>query len=530
MLKTITGVIGWVGTALVFGAVAIRFLRPEWMEYGQYMTWAGLVCILIYMLGQWRDVVGFYGTRQARYGTMSIVGIVVAIGIFAAVNYLGVRQTYRWDLTENQAYSLSEQTIRILQNLDEPVQFTVFAQEVGDYSFERYRRQLEIYQYESNQVRVDYVDVDRQPGRAKEAEITQYGTVVLTHKGREQRLSGVTNLEEQTVTNALIKLVSGTEQKIYFTQGHGERDTANSDRMRGYDAVSRELVNENFIVAPLPLAQQTEVPEDATVVVIAGPTTDFLPAEIDALERYLARGGKLLALIDPPQGSADHLNLRAFLREWSIELGNDVVVDASGVGQLFGGDASVPVVMNYPAHPITDRFQVMTAFPYARSVNPVEGGAHTPQPVLQTSARSWAETDLKALAAGKVEFTEGADRQGPVTLGLAVTAPATEAPPPPLAGNQSEDAPKPETRIVVIGDSDFAGNSALGIQGNLDLFLNTVNWLAQQEDLIAIRPRDAQDRRLTLTADQLTRVMLLSLFVIPGAVFAAGIYTWWRRR
>ena len=525
MLKQIVGVIGWVGTALVFGAVAIRFLRPEWMQYGQYMTWAGLVCILAYMLGQWRDVVSFYGTRQARYGTVSIVGILVAIGIFAAVNYLGVRQTKRWDLTENQAYSLSEQSLKILQGLDAPVQFTVYDQET---SFDRFRERLETYQYESDQVKVEYVDVDRQPARAKEAEITTYGTVVATYKDREQRL---TNIEEQDVTNALIKLVSGAEKKVYFTQGHGERDTTSSDRMRGYNAIGEALGRDNFSVAPLPLIQQKDVPADATVVVIAGPTTDFLQPEIDALKRYVAKGGKVLMLIDPPQpGSADVPNLLGFLKEWSLEPGNDVVVDASGIGQLFGGDASVPVVMTYPAHPITEGFRVMTAFPLARSLRATEGGTHTPQSLLETSQQSWAETDLKGLSAGQVEFTDGADRRGPIALGYAVSAPATDAPPPPLAGNQSADAPKPESRIVAIGDSDFAGNSALGVQGNQDLFLNTINWLAQQENLIAIRPREAQDRRLSLSADQQQRIMLLSLLIIPGLVFAAGVYTWWKRR
>ena len=525
MLKQIVGAIGWIGTALVFGAVAIRFLRPEWMQYGQYMTWAGLVLILAYMIGQWRDVVGFYGTRQARYGTVSIVGILVAIGIFAAVNYLGVRQTKRWDLTENQAYSLSEQSLKILQGLDAPVQFTVYDQETN---FDRFRERFETYQYESDQVKVDYVDVDRQPARAKEAEITAYGTVIATYKDREQRL---TNIEEQDVTNALIKLVSGAEKKVYFTQGHGERDTTSSDRMRGYNAISESLTRDNFAVAPLPLIQQKEVPADASVVVIAGPATDFLQPEIDALKRYIARGGKVLALIDPPQpGATDLTNLLGLLKEWSIEMGNDVVVDASGIGQLFGGDATVPVVMNYPAHPITEGFRVMTAFPLARSVKAAEGGARTPQSLLETSQQSWAETDLKSLASGKVEFTEGGDRRGPISVGYAVSAPATEAPPPPLAGNVSEDAPKPESRIVAIGDSDFAGNNALGVQGNQDLFLNTVNWLAQQENLIAIRPREAQDRRLSLTADQQQRIMLLSLFIIPGLVFAGGVYAWWKRR
>ncbi len=523
MVKRIVGVIGWVGTALVFGAVAIRFLRPEWMQYGTYMTWAGLVCILAYMVGQWRDVVTFYGRRQARYGTVSIVGILVAIGIFAAVNYLGVRQTKRWDLTENQAYSLSEQTIKILQQLDSPVQFTVYDQETN---LGRFRERFDTYRYESSNVQVEYVDPDRQPARAKQAEITAYGTVVATYKGREQRL---TSTEEQDVTNALIKLVSGQEKKVYFTQGHGERDTTSADRLSGYNGISQALTRDNFAVAPLPLIQQKEVPADATVVVIAGPTTDFLQPEIDALKSYVAKGGKVLALIDPPApGAADLPAVLAFLKEWSIEPGNDVVVDASGIGQLFGGDATVPVVVSYPPHSITEAFRVMTAFPHARSFKPVEGGTKSPQPLLETSQQSWAETDLKSLAEGKVEFNEGADRRGPITLGMAVSAPATETPP--AAGNASPDAPKPESRIVAIGDADFAGNNALGIQGNQDLFLNTINWLAQQENLIAIRPRDARDRRLTLTADQLQRIFLLTIFIVPGLVFASGVYVWWKRR
>jgi ABC-type uncharacterized transport system involved in gliding motility auxiliary subunit len=300
--------------------------------------------------------------------------------------------------------------------------------------------------------------------------------------------------------------------------------------MLGYNAISQALTRDNFSVAPLPLIQQKDVPADATVVVIAGPTTDLLQPEIDALKAYVAKGGKVLLLIDPPQpGSPDLPNLLGFLKEWSIELGNDIVVDASGIGQLFGGDASVPVVVNYPQHAITDAFRVMTAFPLARSVKSAEGGTRSPQPLLETSQQSWAETDLKSLAGGKVEFTEGADRHGPITLGMAVTAPATDAPAPPGA-NATPDAPKPESRIVAIGDSDFAGNNALGIQGNQDLFLNSINWLAQQENLIAIRPREARDRRLTLTADQQQRIFLLSVFVIPGLVLAGGVYSWWRRR
>jgi ABC-type uncharacterized transport system involved in gliding motility auxiliary subunit len=526
MLNRITGVIGWVGTALVFGAVAIRFLRPEWMQYGTWMTWAGLVCILLYMVGQWREVVTFYGRRQARYGTISIVGILVGLGIFVAVNYLGTRQSKRWDLTENQAYTLSEQSKKVLQGLDGQVQFSVFDRDVN---FDRFRERLESYDYESDNVNVEYVDIDRYPARAKQAEVQTEGTIVITYQDRVQR---VTNSDEQEITNALIKLANPAQKKIYFIQGHGERDTGGSDRL-GYSTVNTALGRDNYAVDKLVLAQHKDVPADATVVVIAGPQTDLLEPEIEALKRFVAKGGKVLAMLDPPSvDRPDVPNVRAFLKDWAVEFGNDVVVDASGMGQLFGGDASVPVAASYPTHPITEGFRVMTAFPLSRSVKPVEGGANgrTAQPLVETSAQSWAEADLKSLATGRVEFNgDQGDRQGPIALGVAVSAPATEAPPP-AAGNSTPDAPKPESRIVALGDSDFAANNAIGIQGNQDFFLNAVNWLAQQENLISIRPREAQDRRITLTADQQQRIMLLSIFVIPGLVLATGVYTWWRRR
>ncbi len=211
-----------------------------------------------------------------------------------------------------------------------------------------------------------------------------------------------------------------------------------------------------------------------------------------------------------------------------------MVVDASGVGQMFGGDASVPVAANYPGHPITERFNLMTAFPMARSVSaPAEGvNGHTAQAFVETSAQSWAEKDLAGLTSGQQVSLDPAkgDKPGPIALGAAVSAAATAAPAPPAPAEGQAAPPTPETRVVVVGDSDFAANFGLGIQGNRDLFMNAVNWLAQQEGLIAVRPRAPEDRRLTMTADQLNRVSLLSIFLIPALIFGTGVYTWWRRR
>ncbi len=511
----------------------MRFLRPEWNQYATYAAWAGLASVLIYMAGQWRDVADFYKGRGAKYGTMSIVSIAVFLGILVAVNYLGARQNKRWDLTANQVYSLSDQTVKVLKTLDAPVKFTVFEKETG---FDRFRDRLNEFSYQSSKVSTEYVDPDREPTRAKAAQISAYGTVLVEYKGRTER---VTTLGEQELTNALIKAVTGETRKVYFTQGHGEKNTTAADRL-GYSAVTQALSADNYGVEPLILAQAGKVPADATVVIVAGPKTDFLQPELDALSAYMAKGGKVLMLLDPPENAKAPAQplLVAFLHSWGIEAGADVVLDASGIGRLLGTDASVPVVAQYPPHPTTESLSgVMTAFPFARSMAPVDGGVdgHTAQPILETSAQSWAEKDIASLSAGgQVAFNaDKGDRQGPIQLGAAVSAPATDVATPP-AGNATPAAPespkKPESRIIAIGDSDFAANFGLGIQGNRDFFMNTVNWLAQQENLIAIRPREPEDRRLTLTAAQQQNIMLLSIFVIPGLVFASGIYTWWRRR
>ena len=485
--------------------------------------------------------------RQTRYGTLAGTSVVLVLAIIVALNYVLARQNTRWDLTAAQQYSLSDQTQRVLEGLESPVRILVFAR---TQEFPRYRDRLGEYAYLSSQVTVDYIDVDRQPLLARQYEVQSYGTIVFDYGGRVER---VTSDAEQDLTNGLITVVEGVQQTVYFLEGHGEKEHTGADR-DGYSTVSSALGLDNFDVESLVLAQQSAVPEDATVVVVAGPQTDLLPGEVEALRVYLDRGGKLLVLIDPPSDSAapEPEGLLGLLREWGIEPGTDVVVDASGMGQLLGADASVPVVANYPFHPITEGFNLLTAYPLARSVSAATGNpdGRVAQSFPETSAQSWAEADVDELATDRVEMDEEAgDRPGPVTIGMAVSAPApapsvepamtsTDADgggpdtedDEPDAEDVEPDATPPETRLVVIGDSDFATNGVVGIPGNRDMFLNTVNWLAQQENLISIRARDPEDRRLTLTADGQRRLFWLSLVLVPGFVLSTGVYTWWRRR
>jgi ABC-type uncharacterized transport system involved in gliding motility auxiliary subunit len=536
MLKLIGSAIGWVGTALVFGALAVRALKPEWNQYAYYSALAGLACVLFYMATQWREVAGSFSKRQTRLGTIAGSTVVVVLALLVAVNYLASRRNKRWDLTANQQFSLSDQTRQILQKLDAPLQIRVFDQPT---QFDRFRDRLNEYAYVSKQVSVEYIDVDKQPVVATQNQVQAYGTVVFDYKGRTER---VVSSDEQQLTNGLIKLITGQQRKIYFLQGHGEKDIASSERA-GYASIVSGLQSENFATEPLVLAQTGSVPADASIVVIAGPTTDLLPPEIEMLQKYLDGGGKVVALVDPPAKAGDPplANLVAFLRGWAVDIGNNVVVDVSGVGKFIGTDESVPVAARYPTHPIVADFRLLTAYPLARSVTPVSGGVNnrTAQLFVETSPNSWGETDLASLFdSGKVENDTAKDVQGPVPIGVAVSAPAAAAPAPqsatdgqPAQGEAKPDeAPKPETRLAVVGDSDFAANFALGISGNRDLFLNIVNWTAQQENLISIRPRDPEDRRLTLTASQQNAVKWFALLLVPAAVWGAGIWSWSRRR
>ena len=533
MSEKALGTLGWAGIACVAGGVVVRMTMPAQEEVWFWSLLAGIVIIGVYGLAQWRDILSFFGRRQTRSGALASSSIVLALGILIAVNFVLARQNKRWDLTAARQYSLADQTVQILESLELPLGILVFARDID---FPRYQDRLAEYAYTSSQVTLEFIDVDKDPVAAREYEVQAYGTIVLEY---EDRIERVMSEEEQELTNALIKVIEGEEQRVYFVEGHGERATDGEDR-DGYKGLTEALRLDNLRVSSLVLAQTGEVPEDASVVVVAGPSNDLLAGEVDVLRDYLESAGKLLVLLDPPDDpeTTDQSNLISLISEWGIDVGNDVVVDASGVGQLLGTDATVPIAATYPPHPITENFELLTAFPLARSISPIEGGANgrTAQMFIRTSERSWAETSMDELAGGEVAMDD-ADSPGPVSIGVAVSVAVevadeddgSEAEGSDAEDDESEDAPPPQARLAVIGDSDFASNSALGIQGNRDLALNTINWLAQQENLISIRPRQPEDRRITLTTAQQFN-MLVVTWLIPFAAIVAGTMTWWRRR
>jgi ABC-type uncharacterized transport system involved in gliding motility auxiliary subunit len=316
-------------------------------------------------------------------------------------------------------------------------------------------------------------------------------------------------IREEDVTNALMKIVKGEKKTIYFTQGHGERGLDSTERT-GYNAAKGRLETENYVVKTVNLVVEGKIPDDASVVAMIGPTSEPFPNELEMIDGFLNKGGSVLITLDPPPSAS----LADFLKKWSIVPGNNFVIDASGVGRLFGAGPTIPLVSSYGSHKITENFSVMTFFPLTRSVSPLEPAVEgiTVEQLISSADRSWGETDMKSQEAS---LDEKVDQRGPVPLALVATKDLGES---------------KKSRLIVYGDSDFGSNGFFNAQGNGNLFMNTLVWLAQDETFISIRPKDPTDRRLTMTEAQGQLVFYVSMLILPVSILGAGLSVWMRRR
>jgi ABC-type uncharacterized transport system involved in gliding motility auxiliary subunit len=534
-------VAGWLGTVLVALAVG-RFAAfdPRWDAYLVWAASAGVACILIYAAVSWRDR-GRRSTVPAKRSRLPMATLASAVAVVVVLNILAGSYSRRWDLTANHVYQLSPEMRAALRRLDAPVRVLLFAQQT---ELPKYRDRLKEYSEASRLVAIEYVDVDAQPTVQVGADLQvgpraqENGTAVIEYRGRVELIKAAS---EQDFTNALIRLREGRTRKLYFTAGHAERDTASTERV-GYSRIAAGLQHENFLVQKINLAREGDVPADATLVIVAGPRADFFRAEIDALQRYLEKGGAILFMIDPFEDLKRYItesgialfmmdpstasktgelrNLTAFVREQGADLGNDVVVDNSQMGQYIGTDASVPVAVRYPPHPITQGLTSLSAYPMARSVRPAPGDGRTASSIIESSDKSWSETDIQQLAAGRLSMDPGqGDRPGPVSLGVAVSAqPASPRP--------GDGSPSRETRLVVVGDSDFVANYSANVPGNSEMFLSIIHWLAQ-ENVVTIPSRLPQERVLTMTGSQRRTVAWFAVLLLPGLVVGAA-YVWGR--
>jgi len=513
------------GLLVILGSwIAFREAKlPGKLEY--YLA-GGAVLVAIHFALRWEDIARGRG-RQLRYGSNTAVLVLAVLGILGAANYVANRRDKRWDLTKNKRYSLSDQTNKVLQGLKGDVTVWYFQRSSAP-DIASGQDRMKTLQAASPRIKVQFVDPIQNPARAQEYDVRGPWPVLVVERGSKRER--ITNDSEQDLTNALIKVTRDTKKTVCFAEGEGERDIDDGSD-RGFSAVKAALGRSQYETQKVLLAREGKVPAACTVLVMAGPERDLLPQVVDAVRGYVRQGGKALIMVEPEM-KVTTPNVVGLLKEWNLEAGRDVVVDVSGMGQLFGTGPITPIVAQYPYHEITKDFRVMTAFHTARSLQTGKGTVEgvTAQNLAETSPASWAETDLTLKE--PIEMNEGKDRKGPVSLAAVATVRVAAAPSPsPSAGAENEPSEKKaEGRVAAFGDADFASNQLLGFQGNQDFFLNTVAWLAQDPDLISIRPKEPEDQRMFLTRQQQQNVSLLALVVLPGLFVVLGIAAWWRRR
>jgi ABC-type uncharacterized transport system involved in gliding motility auxiliary subunit len=494
----------YAGIAVLAAAVILPFALPSQAQYRWWLVIAGVVLVLASFLTRVSDYRAVVHHRSTRYGVNTVVMILLVLGVIGFVEALSARHNARLDLTENRRNSLSPQTIQLLKGLKTDVNAVGFfrtdqpGKRVAEDLFKQYAR------YAGGKFTWKVVDPDREPALARRYAVESYGTVVLETKTKSEK---VLDAEEEKLTNGLVKVTREGKRSVYIVQGHGEHEITNTERS-GFSEAKGALERSNYDAKPLALAREGKMPDDAAVVVIPGPRTDLFAPELDALDTYLGKGGKLLVMVNPFQNEA----LKKWLVKYGFELGDNLIVEPNPIGRLFGIGPEVPIVQQYESHAITrDMNGVTTLFPLTRSVDT----AKTPpqgvvlQVLARTSAQSWGETNRDALQRGEAK-PDPEDPKGP----LPVAAVAT----------------KDKARIVVYGTSNLASNQFLNLQGNRDFFLNTVSWLAEEEDQISIRPKEARSAPVFLSAQQGQAVFLLPVVLLPVLVLIGGGVAVYRRR
>jgi ABC-type uncharacterized transport system involved in gliding motility auxiliary subunit len=529
---------GWIGFVFVlFGLIGVViqiFSGGLFWSRDQLWVWGNLVVgAILLAAGLLGNLEGLRerlrsgeARRAGKYGTSAILSTLLGIALLGLLAFLGTRYNVRWDWTEASTHSLSPQTVQVLEGLERDVQVTALYNAVAAIEA---RDLLDRYAYASDRFQVTYADPQADPGLVRSLGIPEERLASgLVHVKIGDEAVEVTELDESELTNALVKLTRRERKKVYLLEGHNERATQGegSDAAEGFAFAAQALENENYVWETLFLAQRGEVPDDADVVVIAGPTLPFYPGERAALQRYMEKGGALLVMVDPRANT----NIAEDLAEWGVRLGDDVLVDR--LQGIFGQPYS-PFAAEYPPHPITEGLRERTLFHVARSVEPAPGSEAAFTSLVRTSEQSWAERDLDRLFSqgGGAEF--GADDlRGPVSVAVAGTlspdgAETTDSE---AEGDGEEVGAAPGARLVVFGDSDFATNARIQGSGNRNLFVNSVNWLLGDVEAIGIRPEVARASRLDLTSEQFLQLRVLSLFVLPQTIAVLGVVAWWWRR
>lgn len=477
--------------------------------------------------------------RRAAIGANVTAVCIVAVAIYLMANYLSARHYKRFDWTENKYYSLSDKTEKVLNDLQLPVKVYVFSQPFSP-TYRDVRELLSRYAALSKKFEVEYVDPEKDPARVRfllnkfKISAPEQGNLVVFTQGEKNKYvydkdivemdySGMRYRQaptikafkgEQAFTSAILNLTQQKQPVVYTVSGHGERDGEDTQQA-GLQLCKTLLERENLRVEKLALYEKKAVPADCDLLMIVGPREPYMDEEKKALGEYLARGGRLFAALDPQVNSG----LESFLKEWDVDVGNNIVVDPESAQRLLFFSALNLFADNYGAHEITNDMKGRaTLYAEVRSVKPLNSNPDLKAATLvQTSSLGWGESNMLDET---FRYDEGQDMKGPISFAVAVEADAGKA----------GDKPLKNVRLVVVGDSDFIDNAQITNLSNANFFLNVVNWLTSREKLIAIGPKMPEQTRVRLNAAQMNSIFWFSVAVLPGLGLVLGVVVWWRRR
>jgi ABC-type uncharacterized transport system involved in gliding motility auxiliary subunit len=450
--------------------------------------------------------------RQTKYAAYAATYILIVIAAVVVANILADRYNKSYDSTSNKRYSLSGQTAKIVKGLNQDAVITYFNRSTR---FRDGKDLLDQYANLSPKLKVKYADPDKDPQLAREFGIRNFGTAVVQIGSKREEAKSMT---EEGITGAFIRDLKSTSRTVCFTAGSGEHQLEDTNR-EGMSKFKEVLAKDSYDTKSVDLLSKAEVPSDCTTLVIAGPTKNYEQPEVDAIKKYVESGGRALFLLDPPlklghEEIADNDALTNLLQSWGVTVNKDLILDMNPLGQIAGLGPQVALVTSYASQPIVDQLRgTATGFPLARSLELKNTDKTSVQKLFDSSSTSLATSNLSSPS---VNVNDPKNKKGPLTLGA--------------AGTYNTGKENSQGRFVVVGSSTWAANRFIDFNGNDDLASNTVNWLSSDEDLISIRPKAPEDRRITMTGRQLSWVRATSQFALPLVVVIVGVGVWWKRR
>lgn len=466
--------------------------------------------------------------RKVVYGASSVGSVLLVAGILIVAALLADGHQKRWDLTQGQSQSLSPVTKNLLRQVDHPLVMTAFIPE-GASDREQAKDLFQEYVYLNPKVSFQFVDPQREPLKAKQAGYRFPGNVLLEYEGRRQMAD---RPDENTITTSLRRILNPGRKKVYLLSGHGERDPASGGAI-GWQTAQKALENEGYVVGSLNLVAQPQVPADAAAVIIASPNKPLLNSEVEALKGYLDRGGRVLVMLEPFQDGG----LQGFLAGYGITLDNGLILDVNQVSQSLRLSPIMPLALQYGPTRITRDFRnILTIYPMARPLGLGRVPGVDLQFLVKTMPSSYEKMGKEWLQAGKGGFDPKTDKKGPFVIGvLAEIKPAgkpesssPKAQPAAPAGGQPPKEQNPGY-LAVYGGVDFTSNAYFNLLGNGDLFLNTINFLAAENQQIMVR-KAVKAQILILTGTQIQILFLISLVLGPLLLLVAGVRAYRLRR